>query len=263
MAGPRPAGEPDRSLNRRSTYAGFKDTGPGPGETRELARLKLAANYSVENTSKLGGRLSDLDMNLRIMPKDYMAFGGGMGIDPNSGRVNQAVALFSIFDPRPMTRRVLDQDFMRPNSLDVSYRFIRRGQLGFFAEDANINVNRLFSPAFNSADDAYCDQHPLDPNSSPDAKAAGCKGFHGNVMGLIGIRSLYHLTDHLLLLYDATYNAQRSGFTTNRAGIKLLSQCECWSITLSVNRSTNPNETNFKFQFDLLGLSSQSKPTFR
>jgi hypothetical protein len=42
-----------------------------------------------------------------------------------------------------------------------------------------------------------------------------------------------------------------------------LSQCECWSLTFALNHSTNPNETNFRFNFDLLGLSSQTKPAFR
>jgi len=39
---PRPAGEPNRSLNRRSTYAGFKDTGPVAGETGEQKIARLA-----------------------------------------------------------------------------------------------------------------------------------------------------------------------------------------------------------------------------
>src|SRR5258708_10756997 len=34
-AGPKPAAQPNRELNRRTTYAGVVDTGPVPGETRE------------------------------------------------------------------------------------------------------------------------------------------------------------------------------------------------------------------------------------
>jgi hypothetical protein len=34
-AGPKPAAQPDRELNRRTTYAGVVDTGPVAGETRE------------------------------------------------------------------------------------------------------------------------------------------------------------------------------------------------------------------------------------
>src|SRR5437870_10892193 len=40
--GPKTAAQPDRSLNRRSTYAGVVDTGPVPGESKEqkIERLK-------------------------------------------------------------------------------------------------------------------------------------------------------------------------------------------------------------------------------
>lgn len=34
-AGPKPAAQPDRQMNRRTTYAGVADTGPIPGETKE------------------------------------------------------------------------------------------------------------------------------------------------------------------------------------------------------------------------------------
>src|SRR5260221_5854580 len=34
-AGPKPAAQPDRQMNRRTTYAGVIDTGPVPGETKE------------------------------------------------------------------------------------------------------------------------------------------------------------------------------------------------------------------------------------
>lgn len=45
-AGPKPAAQPDRQMNRRTTYAGVVDTGPMPSETKEqkIERLqKLAA----------------------------------------------------------------------------------------------------------------------------------------------------------------------------------------------------------------------------
>jgi hypothetical protein len=50
------SGEPNRSLFRRSTYAGFLDTGPVPGETHEqkIERLtKLAA--AAKEKSESGG----------------------------------------------------------------------------------------------------------------------------------------------------------------------------------------------------------------
>ncbi len=224
---------------------------PTEGDTRELGRLKFSINYDTAKERPVGGRLSDLDTNLRLSPKDYMAFGGGFGINPTSGHVSQATVLFSIFDPRPITRRVLDQDFMRPNSLDLSYRFIDQTANSPLADNANavlvdptsLRVCHSLKTTFGETFDPRCGK--------------------SNVLGLIGIRSLYHVTDHLLFLYDATYNARRGGFTTNRGSVKILSQCECWALTLALNYSTNPNELSFRFNFDLLGLSSQSKPTFK
>ncbi|HTM09776.1 MAG TPA: LPS assembly protein LptD [Verrucomicrobiae bacterium] len=225
---------------------------PIEGDTRELARFKAAMNYSVARDAPSGGRLSDIDLNLRLMPKDYMAFGGGTGINPSDGKLSEAVALFSIFDPRPITHRVLDQDFMRPNSLDLSYRFIDKTANSPLAENAN--------PVL------------VDPSSTVKV-CSSIKTLSGNtfdprcqrtdVLGLVSVRSLFHVTDHLLFLYDATYNARRGGFSTNRGAVKILSQCECWALTLALNHSTNPNETNFRFNFELLGLSSQSKPAFK
>ena len=56
-APPVPRGEPDRSLNRRATYAGFKDTGPVAGETREqkIARLAQLVEAVKKRTEEGGG----------------------------------------------------------------------------------------------------------------------------------------------------------------------------------------------------------------
>jgi len=58
MAAPvAPRGEPDRSLNRRATYAGIKDTGPVPGETKEqkIARLAQLVEGVKKRTEEGGG----------------------------------------------------------------------------------------------------------------------------------------------------------------------------------------------------------------
>lgn len=56
-AAPKPLGEPDRSLNRRSTYAGVVDTGPVPGETREqkIERLAKVVAGVKQRTEEGGG----------------------------------------------------------------------------------------------------------------------------------------------------------------------------------------------------------------
>jgi LPS-assembly protein len=226
---------------------------PIEGDTRELARFKIAMNYDVGNNDRLpGGRLSDVGLSLRLFPTDYLVFGGGTGIDPSSGHISEALALFSITDPRPITRRVLDQDFMRPNSLDLSFRFIDKTTNSPLADNANpVFVDPKTSvPICSSVRTHFGDT--FDPR---------CQRI--DVFGILGIRSLIHVTDHLLFLYDANYNVRRGGFSTNRGAVKILSSCECWSFTFALNHSTNPNETNFRFNFDLLGLSSQSKPAFK
>jgi hypothetical protein len=55
-AAAKPIGDPDRSLNTRSTYAGFKDTGPVAGETKEqkIARLTQLAE-AVKRLREEGG----------------------------------------------------------------------------------------------------------------------------------------------------------------------------------------------------------------
>ena len=224
---------------------------PIEGDTREMARFKIGMNYGVGPDRPAGGRLSDVGLELKLFPTDYMAFGGGTGIDPGSGHFSEATALFSIFDPRPITRKVLDQDFMRPNSLDLSFRFIDKTSNSVLADNANPVL-------VNPAAPQICSTIRTDFGDTFDPR---CQ--RRDVFGLIGIRSLVHLTDHLLFLYDATYNVRRGGFSTNRGAVKILSQCECWSLTFALNHTTNPNETNFRFNFDLLGLSSQSKPAFR
>lgn len=52
----KPTGDPDRSLNTRSTYSGFKDTGPVAGESKEqkIARLTQLAE-AVKRLREEGG----------------------------------------------------------------------------------------------------------------------------------------------------------------------------------------------------------------
>jgi hypothetical protein len=55
-AGPKPAAEPNRQMNRRSTYAGVVDTGPVPGETKEqkIERLQRVV-AGAKQRSEEGG----------------------------------------------------------------------------------------------------------------------------------------------------------------------------------------------------------------
>ncbi|MBI4525096.1 MAG: LPS-assembly protein LptD [Deltaproteobacteria bacterium] len=222
---------------------------PTMHDTREMASLRLALSYDIDRERKGGDSLSDLDLNLRLTPFDNMAIGFDAGFDPGPWQVTQAAVLLSVADPRPL-RPVLDRDFMRPNSVDLSYRFIRRGVNSPFADNANLVFQDLSLPPACPAPAGV-----FDPR---------CERFlDKNVLSELGVRTLYHLTDRVLLLYDVVYNARDGRFTNNRGGIKLLSQCECWTLSFSVKRTTNPDKTSIGFEFNLLGLSSQNSGLFR
>jgi len=207
---------------------------PAPVEDiREMGQLRMALSYDVDKERKGGDTLSDLDLDLRVLPKDYLSMRFGGGLNPGPWQVTQGTIALSLFDPRPIMRRVLDRDFMRPNRIELSYRFIRRNFLAELAENANLT--------------ALTDERLI----------------RRNVLGELGVHALFHLTDHLLLLYDASYNTLDARFTGNRGGVKILSRCECWTLAFSANRTTNPDQISFRVDFQLLGLSSQNKNVFK
>ncbi|MFQ5850833.1 MAG: LPS-assembly protein LptD [Candidatus Binatia bacterium] len=208
-------------------------TSPATGEVREMGRLRLALSYDVDKERKGGDSLSDLDLNLRLTPVDYLTLGLDTGLNPGPWQVSQAAAHLSLSDPRPLMRRVLDQDFSRPNQLALNFRFIRRDFLAPLADNANLA--------------------PL-----PDERL-----IRRNVLGQLDGHVLVHLTDHLLGLYNATYSTRDARFTSYRAGIKILSACECWTVSFSVGRTANPGKTTFKFAFNLLGLGSKNMGLFK
>ncbi|PYS22321.1 MAG: hypothetical protein DMF72_14230 [Acidobacteria bacterium] len=55
---PKAAAEPNRSLNKRSTYAGVVDTGPVPGETKDekIARLQRVVAGAKQHAEEGGGQ---------------------------------------------------------------------------------------------------------------------------------------------------------------------------------------------------------------
>lgn len=222
------AGDPDVELLNPSAVL---------GDIRELGWFRVALSYDIDRERNGGDTLSDVDMNLRVTPVDYLSFGLDMGLDPGPWNLTQAAAVFSLSDPRPITRRVLDPDFMRPNSINLTYRFLRRGPNSLLAENANINLD--VPPV--------C-PNPLDPR---------CTGFDKNTLGEVGWNIFYHVTDHVLLYFQSNYNTRDSRFNTNEGSVKILSQCECWTLTLTVGRKTNPSKTSFNFEFNLLGLGTQ------
>jgi len=75
-------------------------------------------------------------------------------------------------------------------------------------------------------------------------------------VGNVNANLLYHLTDHLLFNFNSTYDARDSRFLGFKAITKLLSFCECWTMTLGVSHGVNPAKTSVSFDFSLLGLGN-------
>jgi LPS-assembly protein len=213
--------------------------------TPEIGSLRLALSYDVDRERKGGDSLTDLDINLRVMPTAYLMLGFDGGFNPGPWQITHGRANLTLQDPRPITRRVLDPDFMRPNSFTIGYHYLRRGPNGFLAEDANIDLD---APA-------NCATHPDDPRCPGTA-------FNKSVVGNLVGNLLYHVTDNILLYLDSTYNVRDSRFIGARAATKLLSSCDCWTVTFSLRRDVNPAKTSFNFDFNLLGLGSQRRSTF-
>ena len=205
------------------------------GDVRQMATLRLALSYDIDKERKGGDSLSDLDLNMKLMPVPYIDFGLMGGVNPGAWRVTQARATFSISDPRPNLRRTLDPDFNQPNSLSLSYHYLRRGPNSFLADDANADVDSPVDCVINPAD-PRCDKK--------------------DTVGNVGASMLYHLTDNLLFTVNSTYDARDSRFLGFRVITKFLSFCECWTATLGLKRDVNPAKTSFSFDFSLLGLGN-------
>jgi LPS-assembly protein len=208
------------------------------GDVRRMALLRLALSYDIDKERKGGDSLSDIDVNLRFSPMSYLDIGLDGGVDPGAWQINQARLAFNLTDPRPM-RRTLDPDFNRPNSIGLSYHYLRRGPNSFLADDANVNLD----------EPADCIAHPVDP------RCPGT-GFDRNTVGNIGANLLYHLHDNFLVHFSSTYDARDSRFIGFRVISKFLSFCECWTATFSVQRDVNPAKTSVRFDFTLLGLGN-------
>jgi len=213
---------------------------PAIADVQQLASLKLALSYDIDQERRGGDSLSDLDVNLRLTPTTYLSLGLDGGFNPGPWQVTQGRATFAISDPRPMARRVLDPDFNRPNFFSLNYYFLGQGPNGFLADNANFNV----------------DTEPVCPSSSipPDPR---CAQFNKSVVGNLGGNLFYHATDNILLFFNSTYSVRDTRWIGVRAATKILSTCECWAMTFGVRHGINPSKTSFNFDLSLLGLGTQ------
>ena len=82
-----------------------------------------------------------------------------------------------------------------------------------------------------------------------------------SILGDLVTGVFYHVTDNILMNVNSTYSISTNKLIGVRGAVKLLSPCDCWTLTLAVNQTVNPAQTSFSFNFSLLGLGSQKKNT--
>ena len=238
-AGAVASAEPDKEVEPLNPFI---------SNVQEMGSLRLALGYDIAAKRKGSDSLdslTDVDMNLRLRPLDYMVFALDGGINPGAGEITQARATITLLDPRPITRRSLDLDFMRPNFVSFGYRYLINGPNGFLASNANINLDAPDN----------CTRNPTDPR---------CPGAPNpqSIVGDIVASVFYHVTDNILLNANSVYDVVNNRFIGVRAGIKLISSCDCWTTTLTLKHDINPAKTSFAFNFNLLGLGTQKKSSF-
>ena len=236
---------------------------PFVANVQELASLRLALGYNVVAERKgnsFRDSLTDLDMNLRLTPTNFLNFTFDGGVNPGSWEITQGRANLAFVDPRPITRRALDPDFLRPNTFQIGYRYLVNGPNGFLSSNANINLNQVL-PGCDTPDcfnmtpsPPYCANNPTDPRcGNPSPKS---------ILGDLVATVFYHLTDNILLNLNSTYSLSNNKLIGVRGAIKLLSPCDCWTLTLILNQTVNPAQTSFSFNFSPLGVGTQRKSTF-
>ena len=235
-----------RSASAAASAAADKEVeslNPFISNVQELGSLRLALGYDIAAARKGGNSfrdsLTDLDMNLRLTPINFLNFAFDGGVNPGSWEITQGRATVTLTDPRPITRRSLDPDFMRPNSVSIGYRYLLNGPNGFLAFNANAPENCAGNPTF-----AGCPLAPPEPKS---------------IIGDIVVSLFYHVTDNILLNANSVYDSINNRFIGVHSGIKLLSPCDCWTMTLTLNHTINPAKTSFSFNFNLLGIGTQQK----
>jgi LPS transport system D len=218
---------------------------PFVSNVQELGSLRLALGYNIAAERKGSDSLTDIDINARLTPINFLSFALDGGVNPGAWEITQARATITLVDPRPITRRSLDPDFMRANNVSIGYRYLINGPNGFLASNANINLDNPQNCTINST-------------------FAPCPGVT-NPKSLIGdiVASLfYHVTDNLILNASSVYDAINNRFIGVRAAVKLGSSCDCWTMTLVASHNINPATTNFSFNFNLLGVGTQKKSSF-
>ena len=201
-----------------------------PRRIAPFARAFVTASLDVDKARAGEDGLSDVGFGFRLDPVNRLHASLDLGMDPGPWNLLRAAFEVSLSDAAPVETRVRDRDFRRPSGVSLGYRFIRANVLSPLAHHANLDLL------------ADC---PADPRCVPRDPL---NGVHAG--------AVLRATDRVLLLYDGNYDGASGRWEGNELGFKYLSECECWTLTLSVEQRTNPDRTSIGFKFDFLGLGT-------
>lgn len=213
--------------------AGASEETGGDGPARAVApfaRASVTASLDIDKARAGEDILADLGFGLRLDPVERLFASLDLGVEPGPWNLRRAALEISFAGAAPAETRVPDRDFRRPSSVSLGYRFIRAHVLSPLAYQPNLDL------AQDCPEDPRC--MPRDP----------VNGVHAG--------AVLRVTDRVLLLYDGNYDGAAGRWGRNELGIKYLSECECWTLTLSVEQRINPDRTSIGFKFEFLGLGT-------
>ncbi len=201
-----------------------------PRAAAPFARASVTASVDVDQARAGEDGLADVGVGLRLDPVERLYASLDLGMEPGPWNLRRAALEVSLSDDAPVGTRVPDRDFQQPSRVSLGYRFIRANVLAPLARHADPEL-----PADCPADPRCILRDPL----------------NGLYAGAV-----LRATDRMLLLYDGDYDGAAGRWGQHELGIKYLSGCECWTLTLSVEQRSNPDRTSIGFKFDFLGLGT-------
>ncbi len=90
-------GKPPSALNEPPADANVEVLNPSPiRDIRQMASLRMALSYDIDQERKGGDSLTDLDFNLKLTPYPYVDIGFEGGINPGPWNLNQAKATLAV-----------------------------------------------------------------------------------------------------------------------------------------------------------------------
>lgn len=92
--------------------------------------------------------------------------------------------------------------------------------------------------------------------STKTSASVGYRFLAPNRLQQIDANLVVELTDWAGFLYSSRYDVVANRFLDNFYGLRFLSQCDCWSLDLTVTDRVNPSELEVRAQVSLVGIGS-------